>query len=149
MKSFEDFKSDALNEAEEKDRRNFDMLVRAGLANKAQLQRIHKILDKMSDERPQFNNSDRMILQNLFNKMVDLISNNKQIFNTTRRVVREEEEIEEEESFEDKLASCPLLDDAERKFATAILTSKEKTKLNYKEKQILAFSTMVQPTTQD
>ena len=92
MKSLEDFKSAAITEAEEKDRRNFDMLVRAGLANKAQLQRIHKILDKMGEERPQFNNADRMILQNLFNKMVDLISNNKQISQKVRVAVREEDE---------------------------------------------------------
>lgn len=96
MKSLEDFKSAAITEAEEKDRRNFDMLVRAGLANKAQLQRIHKILDKMGEERPQFNNADKMILQNLFNKMVDLISNNKQISQKVRTAVREEvEDLEE------------------------------------------------------
>ena len=66
------------------------MLVRAGLANKAQIQRIHKILDKMSEEKPNFSPADRMIVQNLFNKMVDLISNNKQIFQQTRRAVRED-----------------------------------------------------------
>jgi hypothetical protein len=66
------------------------MLVRAGLANKAQMQRIHKILDKMQEEKPVFNNADRMILQNLFNKMVDLISNNKQIFTQARRVVKDD-----------------------------------------------------------
>jgi hypothetical protein len=86
MKSLEEFKS----LTEESDYAKFDMLVRAGLANKAQLQRIHKILDKMKEDRPVFNNADRMILQNLFNKMVDLISNNKQIFQQTRRAVREE-----------------------------------------------------------
>ena len=88
MKSLQEFKEPILEE--ESDYSKFDMLVRAGLANKAQLQRIHKILDKMKDERPVFNNADRMILQNLFNKMVDLISNNKQIFQQTRRAVREE-----------------------------------------------------------
>jgi hypothetical protein len=66
------------------------MLVRAGLANKAQMQRIHKILDKMQEEKPVFNNADRMILQNMFNKMVDLISNNKQIFTQARRVVKDD-----------------------------------------------------------
>jgi len=86
MKSLEEFKL----LTEESDYAKFDMLVRAGLANKAQLQRIHKILDKMKEDRPVFNNADRMILQNLFNKMVDLISNNKQIFQQTRRAVREE-----------------------------------------------------------
>ena len=91
MKSLEEFKS-VLTEEEKSDYSKFDALVRAGLANKAQLQRIHKILDKMSEERPTFNNADKQILQNLFNKMVDLISNNKQIFNQTRRAVREESE---------------------------------------------------------
>ena len=71
------------------------MLVRAGLANKAQIARIHRILDKMTEERPQFNNADREIMRNLFNRMVDIISNNKQIFQKTRQVVREE--INEEE----------------------------------------------------
>lgn len=88
MKTLNDFKT--ILEEEKQDYSKFDMLVRAGLANKAQLQRIHKILDKMQEERPVFNNADRMILQNLFNKMVDLISSNKQIFQQTRKAVQEE-----------------------------------------------------------
>ena len=67
-----------LVEEEKSDYSKFDMLVRAGLANKAQLARIHRILDKMTEERPQFNNADREIMRNLFNRMVDIISNNKQ-----------------------------------------------------------------------
>ena len=73
MKSLEDFKNILLEE-EKSDYSKFDMLVRAGLANKAQIQRIHKILDKMGEEKPNFSPADRMIVQNLFNKMVDLIS---------------------------------------------------------------------------
>lgn len=88
MKSLLDFKSIA--EEEKKDYSKFDALVRAGLANKAQMQRIHKILDKMGDERPTFNPADRAIMQNLFNKMVDLISNNKQIYTKAKQAVREE-----------------------------------------------------------
>lgn len=94
MKSLQDFKL-ILTEEEKSDFSKFDMLVRAGLANKAQINRIHKILEKMTEDRPVFNNADRQILQNLFNKMVDLISNNKQIFTQTRRAVREESELEE------------------------------------------------------
>jgi len=95
MKSLVEFKS--IVEEEKSDYSKFDTLVRAGLANKAQMQRIHKILDKMGEEKPTFNNADRMIIQNLFNKMVDVITNNKQIYQKTRQVVREniEEEIEE------------------------------------------------------
>ena len=89
MKSFQDFKT-ILTEEEKSDYTKFDALVRAGLANKAQIQRMHKILDRMGEERPQFNNADKMIIQNLFTKMVDLITNNKQIYSQTRRAVRED-----------------------------------------------------------
>jgi hypothetical protein len=95
MKSLYDFKN--LVEEEKSDYSKFDMLVRAGLANKAQLARIHRILDKMTEERPQFNNADKEIMRNLFNKMVDLISNNKQIFQKTRQAVREDVELNESE----------------------------------------------------
>ena len=95
MKSLQDFKT--LVEEEKSDYSKFDMLVRAGLANKAQLARIHRILDKMTEERPQFNNADREIVRNLFNRMVDLISNNKQIFQKTRQAVREDVELIEAE----------------------------------------------------
>lgn len=88
MKSLLEFKS--IVEEEKSDYSKFDTLVRAGLANKAQMQRIHKILDKMGEDRPQFNNADRMIIQNLFNKMVDLISNNKAINMQARRAVKED-----------------------------------------------------------
>ena len=89
MKSFQNFKT-VLTEEEKSDYTKFDALVRAGLANKAQIQRLHKILDRMGEERPQFNNADKMIIQNLFTKMVDLITNNKQIYTQARRAVREE-----------------------------------------------------------
>jgi hypothetical protein len=46
----------------------------------------------MTEERPQFNNADREIMRNLFNRMIDIISNNKQIFQKTRQAVREEDE---------------------------------------------------------
>jgi hypothetical protein len=90
MKTLQEFKTEPLLEEEKSDYSKFDMLVRAGLANKAQLARIHRILDKMTEERPQFSNADREIMRNLFNRMIDIITNNKQIFQQTRRVVREE-----------------------------------------------------------
>jgi hypothetical protein len=92
MKSLLEFKS--IVEEEKSDYSKFDALVRAGLANKAQLQRIHKILDKMGEERPQFNNADREIMRNLFNRMVDLVSS-KQIYGKARQAVREEVELNE------------------------------------------------------
>jgi len=99
MKSLLEFKS--IVEEEKSDYSKFDVLVRAGLANKAQMQRIHKILDKMGEEKPTFNNADRMIIQNLFNKMVDLISNNKQINMQARRAVKEDEDVIEAEQLDE------------------------------------------------
>ncbi len=89
MKQLQEFRNNLVEE-EKSDYKQFDMLVRAGLANKAQLARIHRILDKMGEERPQFNNADREILRNLFNRMVDLVANNKQIFMRARQAVKEE-----------------------------------------------------------
>jgi hypothetical protein len=88
MKSLLEFKH--IVEEEKSDYSKLDALVRAGLANKAQLQRIHKIMDKMSEERPTFNNADREIMRNLFNRMADLITSNKQIYAKARQAVREE-----------------------------------------------------------
>lgn len=92
MKSLLEFKS--IVEEEKSDYSKFDALVRAGLANKAQLSRIHKILDKMGEERPVFNNADREIIRNLFNRMVDLVSS-KQMFTKTKQAIREEVELNE------------------------------------------------------
>lgn len=94
MKSLEDFKT-LLSEEEKSDFSKFDMLVRAGLADKTQIQRLHKILGKMGEDRPMFTNQERQLVQGLFTKMVDLITNNKQIFQQTRRAVREESELDE------------------------------------------------------
>jgi hypothetical protein len=89
MKQLQEFRGNLVEE-EKSDYKQFDMLVRAGLANKAQLSRIHRILDKMTEERPQFNNADREIMRNLFNRMVDLIANNKQVFQKTRQAIKED-----------------------------------------------------------
>jgi hypothetical protein len=92
MKSLQDFKQPPILEEEKSDYSKFDMLVRAGLANKSQLARLHRVLDKMKDDIPVFNPNERTLVQGLFNKMVDLLSTNKQIFQQTRRAVREESE---------------------------------------------------------
>jgi len=94
MKSLQEFKKVVVEE-EKQDFTKFDALVRAGLANKAQLQRLHQILGKMGDEHPSFSNADRQIIQNMFTKMVDLITNNPQIYRNVRKAVSEEVEVEE------------------------------------------------------
>ena len=105
MKSLLDFK--LITEEEKKDYSKFDALVRAGLANKAQVQRIHKILDKMGEEKPNFSPADRAIMQNLFNRMVDLISNNKQIYSKAKQAVREE--LEEGTRMDSPLVPVPQI----------------------------------------
>ncbi len=88
MKSLQEFKSLTIEE-EKADYSKFDALIRAGLGNKAQIQRMHQILAKMGEENPKFTNSDRAIIQNLFVKMTDLITNNPQIFRQSRKAVSE------------------------------------------------------------
>jgi hypothetical protein len=86
MKNLQEFK---LVEEEKQDYSKFDALVRAGLGNKAQIQRMHQILAKMGEDKPQFTTADRAIIQNLFNKMVELITNNPQMFRQARKSVSE------------------------------------------------------------
>ena len=87
MKSLQEFKS--VVEEEKQDFSKFDALVRAGLGNKAQIQRMHQILAKMEEERPNFSQADRSIIQNIFMKMVDFITNNPQIHRQARKSVKE------------------------------------------------------------
>lgn len=87
MKSLQEFKS--VVEEEKQDFSKFDALVRAGLGNKAQIQRMHQILAKMEEDRPNFSQADRSIIQNIFMKMVDLITNNPQIHRQARKSVKE------------------------------------------------------------
>jgi hypothetical protein len=85
------FKSFEINE--EVSLEKFDALVRAGLANKAQLQRLHNILQKMHEKGDVvLSRADRMIVSNLFNKMLELITTDKSIFQKARQSVKEETE---------------------------------------------------------
>lgn len=87
----------------------FDILIRAGLGNKAQIQRLHAILEKMHDsDNPNLNRSDKMIVTNLFNKMVDLLTNNPAIFQKAKQSVKENYQ-EIDESFTDESRSLPTV----------------------------------------
>ena len=94
MKQLQEFRNNLVEE-EKSNYKQFDTLVRAGLANKAQLARIHKVLDKMKEDKPVLTPSDRLIVQELLNKMVDIVTSNKQIFQQTRRAVKEDFELVE------------------------------------------------------
>lgn len=108
MKSLKEFKDieDILVE-EDIDIKKFDILVRAGLADKTKIQRLHRVLDKMKEERPVFNPTERRLLQDLFNKMVGLLTDNQQLFQRTRRAVREDIEVIEAEPINEKKEEMP------------------------------------------
>lgn len=93
MKNFK-----TLLESVDKETERFDALVRAGLINKAQLRRVHQILDKMSQEKASFTSSDRQIINNLLVKVINLITKDEKMFQRSRQLVRnmsEEFEIDE------------------------------------------------------
>jgi hypothetical protein len=136
MKSLLDFKT--ITEEEKKDYSKFDALVRAGLANKAQVQRIHKILDKMGEERPTFNSADRAIMQNLFNRMVDLISNNKQIYSKAKQAVREE--LEEATRMDSPLVPMPPIIMVIKRKAVRLYPDGTRIALYYNDKMKRYFS---------
>ena len=91
MKALNEFKL-LIEEDKKADYSKFDALIRAGLANKAQMTRIHKILDRMGEEKPNFTQADRAIIQNMFVKMVDLLSHNKTINTQARKAIHERRE---------------------------------------------------------
>jgi len=89
MKFLSDFKNISLEEGKS-DFKKLDTLVRSGLGDASQLQKIHRVLNKMKEDTPVLTTADKTIVQELLNKMIDLITNNKQLFQQTRRAVREE-----------------------------------------------------------
>jgi phage gpG-like protein len=138
MISLKEFKEAPIVEEEKQDFSKFDALVRAGLANKTQLQRLHRILDKMQDEKPTFNSTDRALVQSLFNKMTDLITNNKQIFTKTRQAVREDVE-EFTEAAKDPLTDPPFVLVLRRK-AIRLYPNNQKVALYYNQKLNKSFT---------
>jgi hypothetical protein len=146
MKNLQDFKQKPTILEEKSDYSKFDMLVRAGLANKSQLARLHRVLDKMKEDRPVFNPMERNLVQGLFNKMIDLITTNKMIFQQTRRTVREETEeldvIEAEdlqEQKQDKMKDPPFVLMLKRK-AIRLYPNNTKIALYYNQKLNKYFS---------
>lgn len=106
MKKFEEF--DLNEESVNIDR--FDALVRAGLANKAQIQRLHAILEKMhAKDDVILSRADRMIVTNLFNKMLSILTSDQTIFQKAKRTVKEEYEIIEEDNESKKLPVILIL----------------------------------------
>jgi len=71
MKFLSDFKNTSLEEAKT-DYKKFDTLVRSGLGNASQLQKIHHVLNKLKEDNPVLTAAEKNIVQELLNKMVDV-----------------------------------------------------------------------------
>ena len=137
MRSLKEFKETPVVEEEKQDYSKFDALVRAGLANRSQIQRIHRILGKMGEERPTFNPADRALMQMLFMRMTDLITN-KQLFQKTKLAVREEIE-EFTESHKNSNEDPPFVLILRRK-AIRLFPNSQKVALYYNAKLDKSFS---------
>lgn len=66
----------------------FNVLVRAGLAEKKHLTSLHVILGKMSAGE-NLSRTERNLVTILFNKMLDLITNNDSIYQKVKQSVKE------------------------------------------------------------
>ncbi len=91
MKSFKDYQINEEDQLNEVDVKKFDTLVRTGLTNRKDLQRLHIVLKKIENtDNPNLSRQERMLLVNLSNRMLGLMTTNKGLFQKTRQVVGEE-----------------------------------------------------------
>lgn len=88
MKSLHELKS-TLNESATPERQRFDALVRAGLMDKSQLPKLHRVMDKISQEQP-LSTSERQVVVDLVNELTHLATSNLAIFQKMRQAVKEE-----------------------------------------------------------
>ncbi len=70
--------------------RHLDTLVRAGLIDKTQLSRLHRMLEKMSGGSATFTGKDRMVLYELLQRLVSLVTDNPQLYTKTLQTIRAE-----------------------------------------------------------
>ena len=70
--------------------RHLDALVRAGLIDKTQLSRLHRVLDKMSSGPATFTGKDRDILYDLLQRLVSLVTDHPQLYAKTLQTIRAE-----------------------------------------------------------
>ncbi len=89
MKSFDEFKS-SLVEAVSPERQRFDALVRAGLMDKAQLPKLHRVLDKISQDQP-LSSAERQLVLDLVTELTHLATGNLGVFQKIRQSVKEEQ----------------------------------------------------------
>jgi len=89
MKSFGDLKRQ-LNEAVSPEQQRFDMLVRAGLMDKTLLPKLHRVMDKLHQEKP-MSMQERQLVFDLVKQLTQIVSGNMGVFQKVRQAVREEQ----------------------------------------------------------
>lgn len=88
MKSFQDLKSTLSESSPERQR--FDALVRAGLMDKSELPKLHRVLDKLAQEHP-LSTAERQVVIDLVNQLTHLATSNVSVFQKIRQAVKEEQ----------------------------------------------------------
>jgi len=89
MKSFGDLKRQ-LNEAVSPEQQRFDILVRAGLMDKTLLPKLHRVMDKLHQEKP-MSMQERQLVFDLVKQLTQIVSGNMGVFQKVRQAVREEQ----------------------------------------------------------
>lgn len=88
MKSFQDFKT-TLIEAVSLQQQRFDALVRAGLMDKTQLPKLHRVLDKLHQDQP-LSPAERQVVLDLVQELTHLATSNLSVFQKIKQAVKEE-----------------------------------------------------------
>lgn len=102
MKSFGDLKRQ-LNEAVSPEQQRFDALVRAGLMDKTLLPKLHRVMDKLHQEKP-MSVQERQLVFDLVKQLTQIVSSNMGVFQKVRQAVREEQIQEIADSAESSVA---------------------------------------------
>ena len=88
MKTLQDLKT-SITEAVDPARQRFDMLVRAGLMDKTQLPKLHRVLDKMSQDQT-LGTAERQLVIDLLGQLTNIVTSNLGVFQKVRQAVKAE-----------------------------------------------------------
>ncbi len=89
MKTFQTF-TQQLRESASPEQQRFDVLVRAGLMDKTQLPRLHRVLDKLNQDDQTFSMQERRLIFDLVKELTRLVVNDTGIFQKARLAMKKE-----------------------------------------------------------
>lgn len=88
MKSFGAFKQQ-LTEAISQDQQRFDALVRAGLMDKTKLAKLHRVMEKLTQDQS-LSSQERQLVFELVQELTHVVTSNLGVFQKVRQAVKEE-----------------------------------------------------------